>query len=45
MQRPLPERPEAEDVRFGEDQGADTEREDLRGPDAAYGGRDQRVGR
>ena len=44
VQRPLPERPEAGDVRGGEDQGADTERGDHRGPGAAGGRGDRRDG-
>ena len=45
VHRPLPERPQAGDVRGGEDQGADTERGDHRGPGAACGRGDRRHGR
>ncbi len=44
VQRPLPERPEAGDLRGGEDQGADTDRGDHRGPGAAGGRGDRRDG-
>ncbi len=44
VQRPLPERPQAGDLRGGEDQGADTERGDHRGPGAAGGRGDRRDG-
>ncbi len=45
VQRPLPERPEAGDVRGGEDQGADSERGDHRGAGADCGRGDRRDGR
>ena len=45
VQRPLPERSEAGDVRGGEDQGADSERGDHRGAGDAGGGGDRRDGR
>ena len=45
VQRPLPERPQAGDVRGGEDQGADSERGDHRGAGDAGGRGDRRHGR
>ena len=45
VQRPLPECPEAGDVRGGEDQGADSKRGDHRGAGDAGRGGDRRDGR
>ena len=45
VQRPLPERPQAGDVRGGEDQGANPQRGDHRGAGAAGGRGDRRRGR
>ena len=44
VQRPLPERPQAGDLRGGEDQRADSERGDHRGAGAAGGRGDRRDG-